>query len=428
MNMINKILTALALISVIVAAGVYVYVQTFKDPDPVIPPSAVPEVPPSVHEVSTSVHEVGKMPASSAPIEVSPSDPLQPKYVPINSPKVLQNLREEGKSYKCSVLGKVEGKAYKKDWGIAGTSHFVYTYGFTSVGKIIKNDGMTIVEERSFDNVVDEVMVSDVELGFELPATEIGVGVGVLSTLFGTPVDPVDVAVPIQMLNEVRVPVTAEKLEALAKYLPDSLDVNKLKGKLQMFTHEKGGLLLMGKTVRITFVDGQGIKKIEPVNCTLSADEVDAIKRSNYVMDHYLMPDREVRVGEQWSVPADVFSGLLDTHIKGKVTGSVQIERGADFRNAGGKLNYRLKLADGKIEFRTTEGGNAITGKLSNIRGISIMPHDNGVVTSASLIGFAEYSQLSQDHLLFEAKMTVQPRFEVKYDCEVIDGEEAGHE
>lgn len=424
--MINKILTAVALIFVIIASGIYIIKNTGSEPPP--PPPVVegpPVNPPSGEKEADKLETrtVGTTTASSDPvvIENPANDSLQPKYEPINRPEVLQNLREEGKTYKSHVLGKVTGSAFKKDWGVTGTSHFEYVYGFTSVGKILQNDGMTIIEERTFENVVDQVMVSEVEFGFDLPAAELGVGISVLSSIVGAPVDPVSTVATIQQINEVKIPVSASILNKISKFMPDSLDAEKIKNQLKLFTHEKGGLLLMGKTARITFTDGQGIEKVVGVNCTLTPEEVDAIKRSNYVMDHYLMPDREVRVGEKWNVRADVFAGLLDTHIKGDVEGGIQVERGADFRKKDGKLNYRLKLSDGNVVFRSREEGNVITGKLTGLKGTSIMPHESRVISEATMRGYAEYNKLSTDHLLFEAKMTIQPSFEVKYECEVIE-------
>ena len=362
------------------------------------------------------------LPASAVPVTVKNNHPLQADYSsPVNNPQVLQNMRAEGKTYASHIAGTVTGVAYKKDWGITGTANFKYVYGFNSTGKILKNDGMTIEEERTFTDVVEQVMVSKVEIGFDLPAVQLGLAISGLSWLVQCPVDPATVTAPIQALNEVKVSLDESQLNALAKYFPNSMDFDKVKKDLQLFTHRDGGLMLNGKTVKITFEDGEGVTRIDPVDCALTQDEINAIIRSNFIMDHYLMPDRKVAVGDKWKVNANVFSGLLDSRIKGRVEGSVAVQRAADVPMPNGDVNYKLKLTDGNVTFKKTDNGNAITGRINSVNGTAIMPESSGVVTEATLKGHAEYSELSTDHLLFEASMTIQPSFEVKYECEVQD-------
>jgi hypothetical protein len=47
------------------------------------------------------------------------------------------------------------------------------------------------------------------------------------------------------------------------------------------------------------------------------------------------------------------------------------------------------------------------------------MPNKYGVITSATMSGTMIYKNVSTDHLLFDAEMTVTPRFEITYECTV---------
>ena len=139
MNTSLKILTAIALISVTIAAGVLT-IKTLTS----TPTNGGEGNTPGPTDVGEGTRIVKRkpdeksIPKFSTPIEVMREDPLQPCYVPVNQPVYLQNIRIEGKTYHSRVMGKVEGQASKKDWGIRGSAYFTYIYGVESIGKIVK--------------------------------------------------------------------------------------------------------------------------------------------------------------------------------------------------------------------------------------------------------------------------------------------------
>ena len=226
----------------------------------------------------------------------------------------------------------------------------------------------------------------------------------------------------VKLLNQVKIPVDDKFFNKLRdkKMLPQDLDPEKIKGEMVMFAKLKNGRILEGKTVRIVFRDGQGITSITPIGCSLSEQEVDVIKRTNYVMDHYLFPDQEIAIGSSWDVDGDVFAGFLDPRLQGKVDGKVTVRRVADFTDAAGEISRRLRLVNGHISFSdNSRAGKALTGQLNSVRGICSIPDRYGVITTASLSGMMDYRNVSTDHLLFAAEMTVTPRFEIIYECSV---------
>ena len=431
MNLILKILAAAALIAVTIAAGVFTIKLLTAPPEPRGSVSAPADEKAATGTESEPVEEGVEVvavevqrPERSKPkfaetISVEKDDPLQPRYTPVNQPAYLQNIRAEGKTYHSRVMGKVDGQASKKDWGIRGSAYFTYVYGVESIGKIVKNDGVTIVEERTFGTVTENVFVSRYDVGFELPP-ELATGLSLLE-IFSGGTGQLAPAV-IELLNEVKLPVDDAFFNKLREkeMLPPDLDPEKVKGELMMFSKLKDGRILEGKKVRIVFKDGQGITSITPLGCELSQQEVDVIKRTNYVMDHYLFPDQEVAPGETWEVNGDVFAGFLDPRLHGRVGGKVTVRRIADFTDASGEISRRLRLVNGNISFTdNSSAGKAITGQLSGVRGVCSIPDRYGVITTATMSGMMVYKNISTDHLLFDAEMTVTPRFEISYECSV---------
>lgn len=405
MDTLIKILKAGALLAVIIAAGVFAIVQLTGagGSSPAAPPPPPPAEEPKITE----------------PVDIKPaSDAVQPDYMAVNRPAVLQNVRRQGKTYISSAAGNLNGQAVKKDWGFAATATFNYTWGMESTSYIEKNDGLTIVEVRSFDKVVENVAVSDVGVGMDIP-DEVGTFLDVMVSFMNP-----SAAGWVSVLNKrsVTVPEWALDLLRNVNCLPPNFDPKVLLGRMKMFTQEEGKYLLEGKKVRITFKDGQGIIRIEPIDGTaLTPREMDVIKRSNFVMDHYLMPEREVAVGESWTVPGNVFGGMVDPRLSGKLTGEVKVSRKADFPMENNEIARRLGLEGGEVGFVSTVGNMSQTGRLHNISGSSLIPNSHNVVTEAEMTGYADYDEVSTDHLLFEARMTVTPKFRVRYTCEVKD-------
>ncbi len=404
---------------------------TLKKGEKAICPECSYAIPDSEHvvEVVSCVPSEKSKIKISEPVIVAEDDPIQSQYVPINQPVYLQNVRMEGKTYRSSVIGKVYGSASKKDWGIRGSAYFTYFYGVESIGKIIKNDGINIIEERTFGKVSENVFVSDYIVSFELPP-KVKEGINILCSAIGYKFGGeagLDAGWTVgeainEGLNSVKIPINDGMVGDLREsgMLPSELDPQRIKNKMMMFSKIGDGKILEGKKVRIIFADGQGITQITPIGCELSQQEIDVIKRTNFVMDHYLFPDQQVAPDTTWEVDGSVFSGFLDPRIQGQVRGKVTVKRIPDFTTSNNEVNKRLRLTNGHISFTdNSEGNNIVTGQLNCLQGTCIIPNQYGVVTSANISGMMEYKNVSTDHLLFAAEMSVVPRIEIKYECEV---------
>ena len=437
MNSLLKVLAAIALIAVIVASASAVIHYSGINVQPIVITGDAKEGEESKVEPQTEPEPGSYRPDPRARPTLAGAldvvgNPIQPSYRPINQPAYLQMLRQEGKTYRSVVLGKLTGRASKSDWGLQGAAHFHYLYGLESSGKILSNDGVTIVEERTFKKVTEELLVSEYEVGIDLgkrldgllslvqwagaaaagagdvsgAGASIAGGAGTIRALDGK-----EIAIKKGWVN------LARKAGVFDQF--PQIDPEKFESELRMFTHGTNDRLLEGKTVRITFVDGQGITTIEPVGCMLSEKERDLIIRSNFALDHYIFPDRQVSPGEDWTVDGDTFSGFLDPRLSGKADGQVTISRTPDFIAADNEISKKLRLTNGEIVVREADSSQAVTGQLTGMKGILTIPEASQIITSAELSGSAVYQSVSTDHLLFEAKHSMIPEFEIKYRCSV---------
>lgn len=428
MNIFIKILSAVALLAIIAASCVVIICQIHGQSTPSV--ISGPDKPTCLPIDNSYLPDPRAKPQFTKPLNVA-DNPIQPTYRPINQPSHLQMIRQEGKTYHSIVLGRLNGRASKSDWGMQGAAYFNYLYGIESSGKILKNDGITVVEERTFKKVTEELLVSEYELSVDLgerlqgllSLIELAGGATADNDPTGTSAAAVVVANTIKRMDGSKVAikkgwVDAARKVGVFKELPQ-IDPEKFESELRMFTQGTNDHLLEGKTVRITFVDGQGVKTIEPVKCALSEKERDIIIRSNFVLDHYIFPNHKVSPGEDWTVDGDAFAGFLDPRLVGKPGGKVTLVRTADFVGADGAISKKLKLTEGDIVIQETNGSQAVSGQLTGLKGVLTIPDATQVITSAVLSGYSDYQRVSTDHLLFKAQHTMKPSFEIKYQCSV---------
>ena len=420
MKMFLNVLKAVALVAITLAAGTYILrgVDDGGTQDRGKSDTTVPTAPAVI--TPNTAAPAPRPSVTTQPISIKSDNPLQPAYRPVNQPAYIQFLRQEGKTYHSRVVGKVTGQASKKDWGIRGLAYFDYLYAVESSGKIVKNDGVTIIEERFFSKVHENLFTSGYALRIEMPEKLQDV-----ISLLGA-VDPSaghSAGAMTRLLDNVQVPVTREWIEAARKAGLfrdlEKFDPQRLEEEIKMFTQGSDNKLLEGKTVRIIFKDGFGVSDIIPIGCGLTDRERDVIIRTNFVMDHYLFPDRQVAPDADWTIDGSVFAGFVDPRLNGKVEGQVTVTRTPDFVDADGKVSKRLKITKGQVIIRNENGPTNITGQITNLKGVCVLPDDFGVVTSAHLGGFVEYKNVSRDHLLFQAETTMQPKIDISYECSV---------
>src|SRR5262249_50217525 len=105
--------------------------------------------------------------------------------------------------------------------------------------------------------------------------------------------------------------------------------------------------------------------------------------------------------------------------VNGYLGGKVVISRTPDFIDSRDETSKRLRLVKGEIVVRDEAGNQNVSGQITGLRGICVMPDKLGVVTNGQLQGYVDYKAISRDHLLFSAESTFTPKIEVSYECSV---------
>jgi hypothetical protein len=303
-----------------------------------------------------------------------------------------------------------------------GDVSFKMTYTLKSIGEVESNDGRTIVELRRFE--YSEVLTLDaVRAGLELTegqAWAISVVIGGLGELLsgGTTSGSqiVGMKEAIKTVNGQMYEIPPESLKLMAKLANwsglSSLDLEK--GLQAVLPRPEFGIL-DGKTVRLTFEDGKGITRIEPVGCAISPQEKLAITRTNNLADHYIFPDRSRAVGQAWEVPADNLGSLVDPRLRGTIVSRpVRLKRTDDTVDGEGGRVFNVSI-DGAQEITMSKSGEGkeVTGEMNVTEARFELQDSAGVVTAASASGFVEYRERTTDHLLFGAEIRGRPSFKV---------------
>lgn len=404
MNNLSRVTVILASLASLVAI-VWMLTRNGEPPDPPLVQRAEPG--PDLTATKSDVIEVAAEPA---------------RYPAVNEPDKILNVRRAGHVYETEVIGQLSGEGSSKDWGMKGDVKFRVTYSLKSIGEVESNDGRTIVELRRFE--YSEALTLDaVRAGLDLSegqawviSTVVG-GLGEALTSGATSGAQVwAVKETIDTVNGRMFEIPPEALKAMATVAKwtgvSSMDLEK--GLKVVLPRPEFGIL-DGKTVRLTFEDGKGITRIEPVKCSISPQEKLAITRANNLSDHYIFPDRTRAVGQAWEVPADNLGSFVDPRLRGTIVSRpVRLKRTDDTTDDEGGRVLTVSI-DGAQQITMSKSGEGreVTGEMTVTEARFELQDSAGVVTSASASGTVEYRERTTDHLLFGAEIRGRPSFEV---------------
>lgn len=293
----------------------------------------------------------------------------------------------------------MDARTEDKDWGIRAVTNLAYVGEMAISRKIERNDGTRIVELRHFEacrnvKVLHEVEGVSIELG--LPGYLVLVGLELYAP--GTGSGAI-----------VAKPAAEAILGAGAQHVIDSQTT-------KAFAHVDS---LSGKKVRITYVDGVGVESIEPVDCTLSPDEVDFALATAILSDCYLFPDINVPPGGTWKVDAGQLIGFLDPSLRSVPKGSVVVVRDPD-QSDGGRTLAGLRIDSGLVTLDSSDHKQHRVGTFSP-RGTLLYSLQDGYVVGGELTGDITIDEVSKDHLLFESRFQSRPRMKIDYSCRMLD-------
>jgi hypothetical protein len=175
---------------------------------------------------------------------------------------------------------------------------------------------------------------------------------------------------------------------------------------------------LQGKKVRIRYQNGQGVVELTPIDCSLTPDEQSFFFDTACISDPYLFPNLDSKEGDSWTINGADLMPLIDPSLKSTVTGKLTVRRG---KNVGDATHpaASLRLEEGVLDLQSTDEKSETRGHWEP-RGDLIYSFADRVVTQANLGGTFVIDTHSTDHILFEARQTVEPVYQITYSCEVV--------
>jgi len=213
-----------------------------------------------------------------------PSPPKSPE--PIADPDRIKETLRAGETYQVVIKAGLDARATDRAWWRKGVIHVAYLAEMALDRTIEANDGRRVVELRRF------VAARNVKLLFTVEDAAIDLGapgallLGALAHLRPDAGAAVVASKPVaDAILRIGAQEAARDQATRAVIRVDSL---------------------AGKAVRITCVDGGGVEAIEPIGCTLTAEERDFLAGTAVLSDCYLW-DLKKAVGRRGSVDGSGF-------------------------------------------------------------------------------------------------------------------------
>jgi hypothetical protein len=148
----------------------------------------------------------------------------------------------------------------------------------------------------------------------------------------------------------------------------------------------------------------------------LSKDEEDFIRNLAFLSDAHIFPDLTSEPGQQWLVRGEDLMGMLDPSMRAVPRGTITVRRGSD---EGSPPQARLEIQRGVLELQDVSKTEELKARWAP-RGHMMFDFGSQIVTYSELTGQFSVETRSTDHILFEARYTVRPDYEVHYWCEVL--------
>jgi hypothetical protein len=245
--------------------------EVAKAPSPA--PASLPEASESRHDAPSDAKAPAPAPTSppkttqskknEAPAAKAPAPPPPPPKR-IGNPERIREVLQVGKTYESTLKVGLQASVLDADWGVRKTVTLNYVVENRTRRKVERNDGQTIVVLYYVVESRVVKLLSEVDISFDLGQP----GIRLLAALDGwlTAGQGTAVAIAVAPLAEM---ILNEAGQAAVEQT-----VSKAVGMIDS---------LEGKKVRITYVDGEGVKSVEPVACSLDEAERRLFERARLV-------------------------------------------------------------------------------------------------------------------------------------------------
>ncbi len=329
--------------------------------------------------------------------------PVPPPPKPVTDTSRIKETYPPGSRYR--LVGKValRGRASDKDWGVETVENLCYAGEVEVVRTIEKNDGTTLVETREFRRA----RTVSVFAHLEDVRVDLGPAGALILDLLDLYTGQLGQYSAINGASAKSLLQTIPGIQALA----DKLSTDEAT-KVVAFVDR-----LQGKQVRITYVNGQGVTTLTPLNGSLDADEQGFLLSVASLSDAYALPDLHSQEGQEWTVDAQQLVPILDPTLRARATGLVGVRQGPIVTENGKHTTTLAVLSGSAVELVATDQESETLAHWYP-QGTLVFSFDDKIVTEGHLSGHIQLQQRSTNHILFEARHTLEPDYQVTYSCE----------
>lgn len=322
---------------------------------------------------------------------------------PVDTNRISMTYKQ-GKTYKMKVKARIESRGSYKDWGVTTDMNMKYIGEFEFTRRIEHNDGNRLVVVHEFTKL------QNISLFTEVESISISLGNAAHKIL--------DLAGAAYDIPPGTSRIATDQLNRILSYEPvrNELSKSMRDEAAQLFA---GVGSLNGKKCRLVFENGRGVTSVEPIGCTLTQDEYAFIMDSALLSDIHLMPDEECKEGENWEIRGEDFLPIIDPSMRTSLTGALTVRRGKDMGGPN-TPSAIIRLERGTLELRDMDDKTSVAARWAP-RGELEYSFGDQIITSGRLGGDLSIVTQSLDHIIFEMKNVVTPKYEVTYHCEVLE-------
>ncbi len=310
----------------------------------------------------------------------------------------VQEVLRAGSTYRTVQKGSLVVKGHDPDWTSDEVVKLALVAEQIASRTIESNDGVTLVEVRTIETArVIKILCATKDFHIELGDPDLSI----LKALDEVaPGEAVEVADPVTLLQAVLKPGT---------------DVTRGTWKVVASVDQ-----LSGKKIRLTHTNGIGVTNVEPVNCSLTEEEVELFFRADPLADMRFLPDLGLKPGESFVVPGYAFAQLLDPELHPHVEGNLTITRGSDLRQDGHQMAL-LKIDSSKsdLQLSAADSQQKAFGRLTP-KGTLLFDLDGQFVRQATLSGEILIRSIPKDHALGNSSPVSQPETSMTYSCQKL--------
>lgn len=329
----------------------------------------------------------------------------------------------------------LEGRGSDKNWGISKSAKFRYHVLMKSTSEVLsletnESGEIKVVEQRTFDEFQDSILVSDIDIGIDLstlPMNTIQPAITAIATLIGVVYgDDGTVSAPIGTA----INTGLKKLDGVSlRKMCNALGINELPAQteeaLKKIGTEHFANLLMatrnikGKTYKITYYQKAGGQPMYVQFSYADGSEITdeeermVLQRVNAFIDCAVLPDGEIRPGKKWNIDASQLEELFDPFAEGRYLGSI----GAQRKENDADGNWKIVFDTSKVEIKGKDGK---TGNFVLERGSATLDGETRMVNDIFAAGYGKMSKISPHHLLFSAHIEGDCKFQGRLVSEPI--------